>query len=83
MTGFELLDLIQSEPGLAAVPIVVYTGRDLSPSEETKLRSVAKSILIKDVRSPERLFDETALFLHRVVADLPEPKRQLELLFGR
>jgi CheY-like chemotaxis protein/signal transduction histidine kinase/HAMP domain-containing protein len=77
MTGFELLDLVQSEPALADVPIVVYTGRDLSAAEEARLRSVAKSVLIKDVRSPERLFDETALFLHRVVADLPEPKRRL------
>ena len=44
---------------------------------------MAKSVLLKDVRSPERLFDETALFLHRVVGDLPEPKRRmLELLHG-
>ena len=75
MTGFQLLELIQTEPKLADVPIVVFTGKDLSPDEEAKLRSVAKSVLLKDVRSPERLFDETALFLHRVVADLPETKR--------
>ena len=44
---------------------------------------MAKSVVLKDVQSPERLFDETALFLHRVVADLPEPKRQmLERLHG-
>ena len=77
MTGFELLDLIQTEPALKDLPIVIFTGKDLTSSEETRLRTVAKSILLKDVRSPERLFDETALFLHRVVADLPEPKRQM------
>jgi CheY-like chemotaxis protein len=77
MTGFQLLDLIRSEEQLASLPIVIFTGKDLSPSEEAHLRSVAKSVVLKDVRSPERLFDETALFLHRVVADLPENKRQM------
>jgi HAMP domain-containing protein/signal transduction histidine kinase/DNA-binding response OmpR family regulator len=83
MSGFELLDLIQSERSLADVPVVVFTGKELSPAEDARLRAVAKSVLLKDVRSPERLFDETALFLHRVVADLPEPKRNLlEQLHG-
>jgi CheY-like chemotaxis protein len=83
MSGFDLLDLIQTEPALKDLPIVIFTGKDLSASEEARLRAVAKSILLKDVRSPERLLDETALFLHRVVADLPEPKRRmLELLHG-
>ena len=77
MTGFQLLDLIQSEPMLKDLPIVVFTGKDLSQAEDARLRSVAKSVLLKDVRSPERLFDETALFLHRVVSDLPESKRRL------
>jgi CheY-like chemotaxis protein len=77
MSGFELLDLIQSEPSLSDVPIVVFTGKELSAAEDVRLRAVAKSVLLKDVRSPERLFDETALFLHRVVSDLPETKRQL------
>ena len=83
MTGFELLDLIQTEPALKDLPIVIFTGKDLTPAEEAKLRTVAKSILLKDVRSPERLFDETALFLHRVVSELPETKRlMLERLHG-
>jgi len=46
-------------------------------SEEKQLRTLAKSIVLKDVQSPDRLFDETALFLHRVVANLPEPKQQM------
>jgi HAMP domain-containing protein/CheY-like chemotaxis protein/signal transduction histidine kinase len=83
MSGFDLLDLIQTEPAIRDVPIVVFTGKDLTPAEDAQLRKVAKSVVLKDVRSPERLFDETALFLHRVVANLPASKRAiLERLHG-
>jgi CheY-like chemotaxis protein len=77
MSGFELLDQVKADPTLGNVPIVVFTGKDLSSEEERRLKAVAKSVVLKDVQSPERLFDETALFLHRVVADLPEPKQLL------
>jgi HAMP domain-containing protein/CheY-like chemotaxis protein/signal transduction histidine kinase len=77
MTGFELLEKLQSEPALRDIPIVVFTGKHLSADEESQLRVMAKSIVLKDVQSPERLLDETALFLHRVVTDLPEPKQQM------
>jgi len=77
MTGFELLDRLQAEPALRDIPVVVFTGKDLSGDEEQQLRTVAKSVLVKDVQSPERLFDETALFLHRVVANLPEAKQKM------
>jgi len=77
MTGFDLLAKVQAEPTLREIPIVVFTGKDLSPDEEAQLRTVAKSVLVKDVQSPERLFDETALFLHRVVATLPEAKQKM------
>jgi HAMP domain-containing protein/CheY-like chemotaxis protein/putative methionine-R-sulfoxide reductase with GAF domain len=77
MTGFELLDRVDADPNLRHLPIVVFTGKDLSREEERRLRGVAKSIVLKDVQSPERLLDETALFLHRVVADLPEAKRKM------
>ena len=83
MTGFELLDRMQDDPMLRDTPVVVFTGKDLTGDEESQLRTVAKSVVLKDVRSPERLFDETALFLHRVVAHLPEAKRRmLEDLHG-
>ena len=59
------------------VPIVVFTGKELSVDEELRLQAYAKSVVLKDVRSPERLFDETALFLHRVMSQLPEEKRRL------
>jgi CheY-like chemotaxis protein len=83
MSGFELLETVQAEPDLAAVPVVVFTGKDLSASERTQLKAMAKSIVLKDVRSPERLLDETALFLHRVVTDLPQDKQaMLQKLHG-
>ena len=77
MSGFDLLDIMQPEPVIRDMPVVVFTGKELSDDDEVRLRSVAKSVVIKDVQSPERLFDETALFLHRVVADLPEAKREM------
>jgi CheY-like chemotaxis protein len=77
MSGFELLERVQSEPKLKDVPIVVFTGKDLTPAEDARLRSMSKSVVLKDVQSPERLFDETALFLHRVIGDLPPAKRGL------
>ncbi|HVR96639.1 MAG TPA: response regulator, partial [Thermoanaerobaculia bacterium] len=77
MSGFELLEKLQSEPSLRDVPVVVFTGKELSAAEEVRLRTMAKSVVLKDVQSPERLLDETALFLHRVVAGLPESKRDI------
>lgn len=77
MTGFELLDRIRDDEGLNDLPIIIYTGKDLDTKEETRLRKYAESIIIKDVKSPERLLDETTLFLHRVEANLPEDKRKI------
>lgn len=77
MTGFELLDQIRDDEELNDLPIIIYTGKDLDSKEETQLRKYAESIIIKDVRSPERLLDETTLFLHRVEANLPEDKRKI------
>jgi CheY-like chemotaxis protein len=83
MSGFELLERLQAEPGLRDIPVVVFTGKELAGEEEARLRTVAKSIVLKDVQSPERLLDETALFLHRVIGDLPEEKRRMiERLHG-
>ncbi len=77
MTGFELIEQIKLLPHGRNLPIIVYTGREISKAQETELRRIAETIIIKDVRSPERLLDETALFLHRVQANLPAPKRQI------
>jgi len=66
MSGFELLSRIRKDERISRIPIIIYTGRDLSREEEAELRKFADSIIIKGARSPERLLDETTLFLHRV-----------------
>lgn len=76
MTGFELLEQIRGCEVCARVPVIVYTGRDLTRQEEENLRKFTESIIIKGVRSPERLLDESALFLHRVEANLPEHQKE-------
>jgi hypothetical protein len=78
MSGFEVLERIRDDASLCDVPVVVFTGRELSADEDAKLHTMARSVVVKGVESPERLLDETALFLHRVVADLP-PAKQLML----
>jgi HAMP domain-containing protein/CheY-like chemotaxis protein/predicted transcriptional regulator len=81
MSGFEVLERIREDNTLADVPVVVFTGRELSAEEDARLHTMARSIVVKGVESPERLLDETALFLHRVVTDLPvEKQRMLERL---
>ncbi|PZV08752.1 MAG: two-component system sensor histidine kinase/response regulator [Leptolyngbya sp.] len=77
MNGFDLLEQIKQDPALVRLPIIVYTGKDLTEAEATQLRRLAETIIIKDVRSPERLLDETALFLHRVQANLPPTQQQM------
>ncbi|MBD6618076.1 response regulator [Komarekiella sp. 'clone 1'] len=77
MSGFDLIEQIKQESSLLKLPIIIYTGKELNRQEESQLRGLAETIIIKNVRSPERLLDETALFLHRVQADLPPPKRQI------
>src|SRR5579872_5885254 len=81
MSGFEVLEEIGRDESLAEVPVVVFTGRELSAEEDAQLHTMARSIVVKGVESPERLLDETALFLHRIVTDLPvEKQRMLEKL---
>jgi CheY-like chemotaxis protein len=74
---------MRQDTRLADIPVIVFTGRELSEAEEAQLHVFARSIVVKDVESPERLLDETALFLHRLVSDLPpEKQRMLERLHG-
>jgi HAMP domain-containing protein/CheY-like chemotaxis protein/signal transduction histidine kinase len=81
MSGFEVLDQIRNDDSLSNVPVVVFTGRELSVEEDAELHTMARSIVVKGVESPERLLDETSLFLHRVITELPiEKQRMLEKL---
>jgi HAMP domain-containing protein/CheY-like chemotaxis protein/signal transduction histidine kinase len=77
MSGFEVLERLRDDPALADVPVVVFTGRELSPEEDARLHTMARSIVVKGVESPERLLDQTSLFLHRVIADLPASKQRM------
>jgi CheY-like chemotaxis protein len=77
MTGYELIKRIQDELGLTHLPIVVYTGKDLTSKEELELRKMTEAVIVKEAKSPDRLLDETALFLHRVEKNLPEGKRKM------
>jgi CheY-like chemotaxis protein len=77
MSGFEFINRMKNELQIHDLPIVVYTGRELSRKEENELKRMTDAIIVKDVRSPDRLLDETALFLHRVEENLPEQKRRM------
>jgi CheY-like chemotaxis protein len=77
MSGFEVLEQLKQDDSLSDIPVVVFTGRELAPEEDAQLHTMARSIVVKGVESPERLLDETALFLHRVVTDLPPEKQKM------
>ena len=80
MSGLDLLAEMKKQAGARSrprVPVIVYTAKDLTRKEETQLKKLAQTIIVKDVRSPERLLDEVALFLHRPTARLPEAKRDI------
>jgi CheY-like chemotaxis protein len=79
MSGFDLLEKLKKDLGLHDLPVIVYTAKDLSSYEQTRLRKVAESIVIKDARSLERLLAETSLLLHRPSARMsPKKRRMLE-----
>lgn len=77
MSGYDLLERIRTNNKLARLPVIIYTGSELTREEEEKLQKFADSIIIKGVRSPERLLAETSLFLHRVEANLPKEKQEM------
>ena len=66
MSGYELLDKIKQDSDTLRTPIIIYTGRELTKDEEASLKKYTESIIIKGVKSPERLLEETSLFLHRI-----------------
>jgi CheY-like chemotaxis protein len=77
MSGFDVLERISESPISGDMPVVVFTGKELSPEEDTRLHALARSVVVKGVESPERLLDETALFLHRDVTKLPPTKQKM------
>jgi len=77
MSGFDVLERLRDTPEINDLPVVVFTGKELSPEEDARLHTLARSVVVKGVESPERLLDETALFLHRVVVELPAEKQRM------
>ncbi len=70
VAGLDLIESIKKDPATTNVPIIVYTGRDVTPGEKVQLEGLVESVITKDSRSLERLLGETAIFLHRVEKDL-------------
>ncbi|MEI6948729.1 response regulator [Paraflavisolibacter sp. H34] len=89
MTGLELLEKLKAEESLRGLPVIVYTGKDLSREESNRLGRLASSVVLKTADSQERLLDEATLFLHRVEQDPskqpapPKPVRSSEVLKNR
>ncbi|MCC6679033.1 MAG: response regulator, partial [Phycisphaerales bacterium] len=77
MSGFDVLETLRDDASLRDLPVVVYTGKALTPEEDARLHSLARSVVVKGVESPERLLDETSLFLHRVVSQLPPAQQRI------
>jgi CheY-like chemotaxis protein/signal transduction histidine kinase len=77
ISGFDVLEQLRDDAELKDIPVVVFTGRELNPEEDAQLHTLARSVVVKDVESPERLLDETALFLHRVITNLPQEKQNM------
>lgn len=77
MNGFELIYQFENIKDRSIPPIIIYTGKDLSKEENEELQKYAESIIIKGVKSEERLLDETALFLHRTISNLPDAKKEI------
>jgi CheY-like chemotaxis protein/signal transduction histidine kinase/CHASE3 domain sensor protein len=76
-SGFSLLEMLSKENAYSFPPVIVYTGHDLTPEDEQRLRRYSDSIIIKGARSPERLLDEVSLFLHQVVTELPAEQQTM------
>jgi CheY-like chemotaxis protein/HAMP domain-containing protein len=77
ISGFDVLRRMRDDATLSELPVVVFTGKELTPEQDGQLQELARKVVIKGVESPERLLDETALFLHRVIAELPAQKQQM------
>jgi CheY-like chemotaxis protein/CHASE3 domain sensor protein len=77
MSGFDLIEQIKEKPEIKGIPIIVYTGRDLTADEKNLLNKLASAVVLKTANSQERLLDETTLFLHRVESKLPKEKQHI------
>ncbi|MGN0002267.1 MAG: response regulator [Sphingobacterium composti] len=79
-TGYETLEAIKSHQGLENLPIIIFTGKNLSHAEELKIKNYADSVVIKTAHSFQRILDEVGLFLHLVEENNGEPKTKMNKL---
>jgi len=79
MSGFELLKKLEAKKDFIIPPVIIFTGKELTKEEDQSLRKYSESIIVKGVKSEERLLDETALFLHRTVKKMPQKKKKMIL----
>jgi len=81
LSGFELLEKVRKHKKSKDLPVIIYTGKELSKEDDEKLQKYADSIILKGARSFERLLQETTLFLHQVESDMPIDKQKLLNIF--
>src|SRR5262245_9326752 len=77
ISGLEVLSKIRDDQAIRDLPVVVFTGKELSAEQDAQLEELARKVVLKGVESPERLLNETALFLHRDISNLPPHKQQM------
>jgi CheY-like chemotaxis protein len=76
--GGRLLEDIKTQSRFQDIPVVVYTGKELSKKEEARLKKYAESVILKSgPSSPEKLLSDTAIFLHRVEEKLPAEAKEI------
>jgi CheY-like chemotaxis protein len=76
INGLDFVERVRGELGLADLPLVVHTGRDLASGEAERLHALAEAVVVKDVEAFDRLLDETALYLHRDERRLSDDQRE-------
>ncbi|WP_426735398.1 HAMP domain-containing protein [Myxococcus faecalis] len=76
MDGIKLVEEVKTQQRFRDLPIVIYTGKELTPKDEARLRRYTGSVILKSgTKSPEQLLSDTALFLHRLDQNLPPRAR--------
>lgn len=88
-TAYDTLEAVKATPGMEDLPIIIFTGKNLSHAEESRIRQYADSIVVKTAHSYQRILDEVALFLHLVEENRTKPaaaktiERPLDILGGK
>ncbi len=76
LNAYETLETVKRTPGLENLPIIIFTGKNLSKGEESRIKQYADSIVMKTAHSYQRILDEVALFLHLMEEKYAQPKEE-------